>query len=171
VTTSADRLVSAVLRKVKQSGLLESGVLKATVSAVNPGGTVTVTRGADTYPKVRLLSGYSTPKVGDAVQIMRTVGGWVCVGKVRTSSGPKIQMDQTSCPSGGGTAWTETVVTFPVPFTAVPKVFLTVASGINTAGAHISLATNGTSTTGFTARCLRDTAAATFIDWVAHATD
>lgn len=77
--TPADRLVNAVIKKVKDSGLLWSGVLMGTVSAVNTDGTVTVTRGSDTYPSVRLLASVA-PSVGDSVEIMRTMGGWVCLG-------------------------------------------------------------------------------------------
>lgn len=81
-----DRVIGAAVDSVKKSGLVEAGVLMATVSVVNSDGTVTVTRGADTYPKVRLLSGYRDPTVSDIVEILKTAGGWVCVGKLRTTN-------------------------------------------------------------------------------------
>lgn len=77
-----DRLIDAVLRKVQASGMLEAGALMATVSAVGTDGTVTVTRVGDTYPKVRRLASYTAPAVGDRVEILRTAGGWVCLGKL-----------------------------------------------------------------------------------------
>lgn len=84
-SSAADRLVNAVLKKVKDSGLLYSGTFMATVSAVGSNGTLTVTRGADTFPDVRLLSGYAHPMVGDTVEIMRTASGWVCLGVLQTA--------------------------------------------------------------------------------------
>ncbi|NED36686.1 hypothetical protein [Streptomyces sp. SID8499] len=83
--TPADRLVNAVIKKVKDSGLLWSGVLMGTVSAVGTNGTITVTRGTDTYPSVRLLASVA-PSVGDSVEIMRTLGGWVCLGVVQSAT-------------------------------------------------------------------------------------
>ncbi|MCR8576460.1 hypothetical protein [Streptomyces sp. Isolate_219] len=81
-----DRVIGAAVDSVKKSGVLEAGALMATVSVVNSDGTVTVTRGDDTYPKVRLLSGYRDPAAGDTVQILKTTGGWVCVGELRTTN-------------------------------------------------------------------------------------
>lgn len=83
--TPADRLVNAVIKKVKDSGLLWSGVLMGTVSAVGADGTITVARGADTYPSVRLLASVA-PSVGAYVEIMRTLGGWVCLGVVQSAT-------------------------------------------------------------------------------------
>ncbi|MFF7408696.1 hypothetical protein [Streptomyces lydicus] len=77
---AVDTLINATLDAVRKSGMLEAGALMATVSAVNSDGTATVTRGTDTYPKVRLLTGYNVPTVGDRVEILKTSGGWVCVG-------------------------------------------------------------------------------------------
>lgn len=76
-----DFVVNAALEGVKKSGLVESGALLATVASVPGGGVVSVNRGADSYPKVRLLSGYSAV-VGDLVLILKTNGGWVCLGKL-----------------------------------------------------------------------------------------
>ncbi|MFF4952278.1 hypothetical protein [Streptomyces chattanoogensis] len=84
MATAADRLLDAVIKKVKDSGLLYSGILMGTVSAVGSDGTITVIRGTDTYPSVRLLSGYTSPAVNDTVEIMRTLGGWICLGALQT---------------------------------------------------------------------------------------
>lgn len=86
MSAPVDRLLDAVLKRVKDSGLLWSGTVMGTVSAVGTDGTVTVTRGSDTYPKVRLLSGYTSPAVSDTVEIMRTLGGWVCMGAIQTTN-------------------------------------------------------------------------------------
>ncbi|MFJ9961083.1 gp53-like domain-containing protein [Streptomyces avermitilis] len=167
MTTNADRLVTAILAKVRQSGLLESGLLRATVSAVNSGGTLTATRGSDTYPKVRLVGVLNRPAVGDTVQIMRTLGGWVCVGRVETSSAPRIQRGQTSVPTTTANAWATAAVTFPVPFANTPTVVATASSGIATAGANLSVAVFNESTTGCTLNVNRGTANATFVNWIA----
>lgn len=76
-----DQVVNAAVEGVKKSGLMESGALLGIVSTSPTGGTVSVTRGADSYPKVRLLSGYAAV-VGDLVLILKTNGGWVCLGKL-----------------------------------------------------------------------------------------
>lgn len=76
-----DHVVNAALEGVKKSGLVESGALLATVTSVPGGGVVSVSRAGDVYPKVRLLSGYSAAN-GDLVLILRTNGGWVCLGKL-----------------------------------------------------------------------------------------
>ena len=86
MSKTADKLVSAVIAKIKNSGLLESGTFMATVTAVNFNGTITVSRGSDTFPDVRLLSGFVSPKVGDRVEIMRTLGGWVCLGMIQSTT-------------------------------------------------------------------------------------
>ena len=104
--TPADRLVNAVIKKVKDSGLLWSGVLMGTVSAVGADGTITVTRGTDTYPSVRVLRGAGALTVGDTVQIMRTLGGWVALGGFSTST---HDTGWTNLPLGSGiTAYTGT---------------------------------------------------------------
>lgn len=79
-----DTIIQASVDTVRRTGVAESGVLMANVSAVGTDGTVTVTRGADTYPLVRILSGYTNPAVGDVVEILRTSGGWVCLGSLLT---------------------------------------------------------------------------------------
>ncbi|MFE9335280.1 hypothetical protein [Streptomyces sp. NPDC007063] len=77
-----DAIISAVVSRIKAEGLLEQSVFMGTVSAVTSGGTVTVTRAGDTYPRVRRLASYTSPSVGDRVEIMRTAGGWICLGKL-----------------------------------------------------------------------------------------
>ncbi|MFD5308177.1 hypothetical protein [Streptomyces ardesiacus] len=85
MTTQFDRIVTAVLRAVRTSGLLEANTLSAVVSVVNSDGTVDVTRNDSTYPRVRRLSGYSSPSVGQRVIIQKTSAGWVCLGSYLTS--------------------------------------------------------------------------------------
>ena len=54
------------------------------VSAIGSDGTITVTVADSTYPAVRLLG--CAPAVGDLVTILRTAGGWVCVGAQAAST-------------------------------------------------------------------------------------
>lgn len=79
-----DTIIQASVDGVKRAGVAQAGALMANVSAVGTDGTVTVTRGTDTYPLVRILSGYINPVVGDAVEILHTAGGWVCLGALLT---------------------------------------------------------------------------------------
>lgn len=77
-----DLIVKEAIEGVKKSGALEAGALLATVSGWGPvGGTIAVTRGPDTYPQVRYLTNYA-PSGGDLVLILKTNGGWVCLGKL-----------------------------------------------------------------------------------------
>ncbi|AKY02167.1 hypothetical protein PBI_NESBITT_19 [Streptomyces phage Nesbitt] len=85
MATSIDRLISAVIRAVRTSGVLEENTLSGTVSVVNTDGTVDVTRNGSTYPRVRRLSGYTAPAVGHTVTIHKTSAGWVCLGAYLTS--------------------------------------------------------------------------------------
>lgn len=82
--TVADIVLGAAVRRVKDSGVLEGQALMATVSTVNGDGTVDVARGDSAFPRVRCLSGYPSPAVGDTVEILRTAGGWVCLGVLVT---------------------------------------------------------------------------------------
>lgn len=78
-----DTILNAAVDAVKRSGLLESIARMGTVSALHgSNGTVDVTRPDGTYLGVRVLSSYPSPAVGDRVIVIRTMGGWVCVGKV-----------------------------------------------------------------------------------------
>lgn len=77
-----DSIIAAVLDAVQKSGILTSNTLMATVTVVNSNGTVQVERAGDTYPKVRRLASYSAPAVGDVVEIMKTNGGWICLGEL-----------------------------------------------------------------------------------------
>ncbi|MFE1763099.1 hypothetical protein ACFW81_02585 [Streptomyces angustmyceticus] len=79
-----DSLLGASVDAVKRSGAIENSALMATVAMVNTDGTVDVSRAGDTYPSVRLLTGYLMPTVGDSVEIIKTAGGWVCVGRLQT---------------------------------------------------------------------------------------
>ncbi|MEU3686979.1 hypothetical protein [Streptomyces narbonensis] len=79
-----DLVVNAAVENVKKSGVIESGTLLGTLTSIGAGGTLQVERGSDVYPRVRLLSGYDAPAVGDLVQILKTSGGWVCLGRLMT---------------------------------------------------------------------------------------
>lgn len=83
---SVDVVLNAAVDAVRQSGALEGNALLATVGSVAADGTVSVTRGPDTIPKVRILSGYPAPAVGDLVHLLRGAGGWVCLGALATST-------------------------------------------------------------------------------------
>lgn len=85
MTTQLDRIITAVIRAVRTSGLLEENTLSGTVAVVNTDGTVDVTRNDSTYPRVRRLSGYASPSVGQRVVIQKTAAGWVCLGAYLTS--------------------------------------------------------------------------------------
>lgn len=81
-----DAILGASVDAVKRSGAIEGGALMATVSVVNTDGTVDVTRAGDVYPSVRVLSGYPAPLVGDAIEMLRSVGGWVCLGAFQSTT-------------------------------------------------------------------------------------
>ena len=80
-----DSILGASVDAVKRSGAIENSALMATVSVVNSGGTVDVTRAGDTFPSCRRAASYTSPAVGDLVLILRAAGGWVCLCKLATS--------------------------------------------------------------------------------------
>ena len=167
MTTAADRLMNAVIKKVKDSGLLWSGVLMGTVSSVATDGTATITRDSNTYPDVRLLDGYA-PSVGDTVEFMRTLGGWICLGPLRTSSRPLIQRGTAVTPgSGTSVSWTQVAVTFPQPFPSTPTVVATPVSAASAGSTELNWAVNDVTTTGFLMRSRRTTDNPTTFGWVA----
>lgn len=84
--SAVDTLMTAVAASVADSGLLDSRARVATVSAVATDGTITVAVADGTIPRVRLLSGYASPTVGDLVVILSTVAGWVCLGATQTTT-------------------------------------------------------------------------------------
>jgi hypothetical protein len=96
---AVDKLLGAAVQSVKTSGLLESMARMGVVSAVNSDGTVDVSRSGDVFPSVRLLTGYASPTVGDSVQMVKTMGGWVCVGAYQTAT-PSPQWVSASLVSG-----------------------------------------------------------------------
>lgn len=162
-----DALIGASVAAVKKSGVIEGSALMATVSAVGTDGTVTATRGTDSYPKVRVLSGYQAPQAGDLVELLRAAGGWVCIGKLMTSNAPRIQSGQVSVAIPLANKWYTAPVTFPKSFASTPIITATAASGIATDGANLSVAILGESATGFTVNVNRGTAATTFVNWIA----
>lgn len=161
MTTAADRLVNAVIRKVQESGVLWSGVQMATVSAVGTDGTITVTRDSDTFPRVRLLGSYA-PLVGDRVEIMRTLGGWVCLGPLQAATSSVVDMRAgtvTITPSAANTP-TFANVTYPAlrgnafyaqvtPITTVPgtSVLGVGATNVSSTGMRVYLTRANTTET------------------------
>lgn len=164
-----DRILTASVDAVKRSGALESGALMATVSAVNSNGTVDLTRADDEYPSVRVLSGYLRPAAGDSVEMLRSAGGWVCIGKLRTNNSPLMQRGTATTPSSGGTTgtWTAVAVTFPLSFASAPTIIATPISSVTAGTTEINWTVTGASTTGFELRCRRTTDNATTFGWVA----
>ncbi|MEU9560347.1 H-type lectin domain-containing protein [Streptomyces fumanus] len=164
-----DSLLSASVDAVKKSGALENGALMATVTAVNSDGTVDCSRAEDDYPSVRVLSGYPSPAVGDRVELLRSAGGWVCVGKLMTSNAPRIQRGEATTPASGGTAgtWTEVTVTFPQPFAAKPTVTATPISAVSAGSTEINWSVASVSTTSFDLRCRRTTDSVTTFGYIA----
>jgi hypothetical protein len=164
-----DRVLNASVDAVAKSGLLEGNALMATVSVVNLDGTLTVTRADDTYESVRVLSGYLKPTVGDTVELLRSAGGWVCVGKLMTTSTPRIQAGTVVTPtwSGATMEWTEATVTFPKVFANTPVVVATLFSGLTSTTIEIDYSVNALTTTGFVMRSRRSTSSATTFTWLA----
>lgn len=158
-----DRVIGAAIDGVKKSGVIEASALMATVSVVNADGTLTVTRGADTYPKVRCLSGYLGATVGDLVEILKTSGGWVAIGRLRTSNAPRVQRGTATTPATTGTpaSWGTVTITFPKPFANVPIVVATAAEAIASGNTDVAIAVSNTTTTSFILRSRRNTAGAT----------
>ncbi|MFE3409445.1 hypothetical protein ACFXMT_14245 [Streptomyces mirabilis] len=81
-----DALLSASVKAVQASGALEGTALMATVSAVNSDGTVNATRAGDSFPKVRMLRGAGAVAVADTVEILKTAGGWICLGSLASQT-------------------------------------------------------------------------------------
>lgn len=166
-----DVILNASVDSVKRSGLMESGAMMGTVTAVADDGTVGVERAGDTYPRVRVLSGYERPTVGDRVELLRSAGGWVAVGKVMTHSAPLIQSGTVQTPAwpSGTLAWTETQVTFPVPFASTPNVVAVLHTGATLTNFECIWAINNPSPTGFLMRSRRNTSGVTGFQWIATA--
>jgi hypothetical protein len=166
---AVDKLLGAAVQSVKTSGLLESMARMGVVSAVNSDGTVDVSRAEDTFPSVRLLSGYLSPSVGDTVQMLKTMGGWVCVGRLEASSAPKMQSGTVTTGTGADSTWITVDVTFPRAFASTPRVVMTPNSAIAAASTDITWAISSPSTTGFTARCKRNnsSSSSTSFGWIA----
>lgn len=163
-----DKIILSAVEGVKKSGTIEAGTLMGTVTAVASNGTLTVERAPDVYPKVRILSGYIKPTIGDLVEILKTTGGWVCIGSLRTSGAPLIQSGAaTVAMNSAVNAWVEEPVTFPVPFATTPRVVVTPSSTISGSG-DIAAITRSETATGFVMRVRRTTEAASAgITWIA----
>jgi hypothetical protein len=163
-----DKLLNASVDAVKKSGALETNALMATVSVVNTNGTVDVTRAGDTFPSVRVLSGYMVPTVGDSVELLRSAGGWVCVGKLMTSSAPRFQTGSLSLTSATADSWSSYVtVTFPTPFASTPVVMVTCQSGGPTGTSELEFKLTAVSTTSFQVSQRRGTTSTTTVGWFA----
>ncbi|MFI7009962.1 hypothetical protein [Streptomyces sp. NPDC050145] len=164
--TSVDRLIEAVLQQVRGSGMLEAGAMMGVVTAVGSDGTATVSRGSDIFPRVRLLAG-DVPAVGDRVELLRTAGGWVCLGALRRNSAPRVQSGTSSTPGGTANAWSTVNVTFPTPFPTTPTVVATPRFSTTTATTYMLAVVYNESPTGFQLKVWRTTTAGTDCNWVA----
>ncbi len=89
-----DVLVDSAVGAVASSGLIDEVARMGTVAVVNPGGTIEVDVEDGEIPSVRMLSTHYSPAAGDLVEIMRTSGGWVCLGRISTGipSGAVVDM-------------------------------------------------------------------------------
>lgn len=161
-----DVLNDSAVEAVKKSGLAVETARMATVTALGTAGTINVQAGADTFERVRILSGYLSPTVGDVVEIMNTAGGWVCIGKIMGSSAPRIQSGVAIIPSGT-VGWRGVRVNFDKAFATTPRVVVTPTYSGSTADTEIETATNNTSTTGFDCRNRRSTTSETTVHWIA----
>lgn len=162
-----DKILASAVDSVRKSGVIESGTLMGTVDAVGSDGTLSVSRGPDTYPRVRLLSGYA-PAAGDLVEILRTAGGWVCIGKLMGSAAPQKQSGFAATSAAGATnSWSQVTVTFPVPFDSTPVVVVSPRYAGTTTSQFFVLATIDESPTGFTLKAYRTNNAGTSASWIA----
>lgn len=164
-----DVILDAAVDTVKKSGVLDAGALMGTVSAVGADGTLTVTRGADTYPRVRVVGSLVMPAVADIVEIFSTAGGWICVGALRSNSAPRIQSGTAQTPASAtdGT-WQAVTVTFPVAFAATPTVTATAVSGVGAGTTELNWSVNSVSATDFQLRCRRTgPSSVTTLSWIA----
>lgn len=160
-----DILNASAVDAVKKSGLAVETARMATVTALNTDGTLNAQAGPDSFPRVRMLSAYLNPAVGDVVEIMNTSGGWVCLGKLAASPAPRIQSGKVSTPAPGqGGGVTSATVTFPRPFASPPRIVLT---GESTVPQNFSIAVQGPATAGFVAQCYRSTNSSTTFHWIA----
>lgn len=168
-----DDIIDATIRRVRASGMLTDNVLMGTVSTVGTDGTITVVRpgvsGDDTYPKVRLLDRNPPPAVGDRVEIANTNGGWVSLGRLQTSSAPRVQRGLVTTPIGSTANYVLTYVSFPVAFVGTPTVCATPVSGVTATSTTFNWAVNEISPTGFRLRTYRSNqnSFATDYSWIA----
>ena len=163
-----DALLNASVDAVRKSGMLEANAMMGTVSAVNTDGTVDVDRAGDLYASVRVLSGYMQPAVGDRVELLRSAGGWVCIGKLMQSSAPVIQSG-TFTQAGAGGQWTNNMtVNFPKPFATAPVVVaMPNAGGSATTSGVMSWQCTSVTTTSFLFRHWRDNTSTATFGWIA----
>lgn len=164
-----DVLVDAAIDAVRDSGVAEANARMATVSVVNSDGTVDVEVPGGSFPGVRLLGMIYSPNVGDLVEILRTSGGWVCLGRLRNGWQPTIQSGRVTTPSSGSSpwAWTTATVTFDKPFASTPQVVATPSSAVTSTSTETFWSVSGESPTGFTMRCRRTSNNATTFNWIA----
>lgn len=172
MATQLDKLITAVIRAIRSSGVLEENSRSATVASVNADGTLQVTRGDSTYPRVRRMSGHLAPSVGDQVTIHKTAGGWVCLGKLESSGAPMIQSGTfTQAAAATAGQWTDNVtVTFPQAFGSAPRVVVTPSGGGPGSGTTNDLQwqTTTVTSTSFQFRHLRgNTGQTATFSWIA----
>ncbi|MBA9050789.1 MULTISPECIES: hypothetical protein [Streptomyces] len=167
---AVDRLLDAAVLAVKNSGLIESVSRMATVTAVNGDGTIDVQRNGDTFPSVRLLMSHLSPLVGDTVQILKSRGGYVCIGIIASTpplgSVLDIRTGRTRILVPATNTTYSQAVTFPKLRGSNVSIQATVISTVPGSDV-LGLTVASASTSGFTAYLRRTSATDTDIYWTA----
>lgn len=124
-------LAAALRRQARRTGERAPSVRGsdwrlATVTTVNADGTVV----ADSVTARRLQS-YQAPAVGDVIVISQSSSGnWLAEGRpAATGVGPVMQNGAVAISFTSLDTYSGTTVTFPVAFTATPRVFVNIDSG------------------------------------------
>ena len=163
-----DAILNAAADKAKSSRMVEESIRMGSVSAVATDGTITVTAAGSTFPKVRLLASTQVPVVGDSVEIANTLGGWVCLGVLRTSKAPRVQSGSLTMTSTTANEWSAYVtVTFPIAFASAPIVVAMAQSGGPTVSAEMELKCTGVTSTSFQISQRRGSTSPGVVGWIA----
>ncbi|WP_109000760.1 H-type lectin domain-containing protein [Streptomyces rishiriensis] len=130
----------------------------ATVATVNSDGTIVTSDGVI----ARRLQSYQAPAVNDVIKISQSSSGnWLAEGRTAaTGVGPVMQNGAAAISFTSLDTYSGTTVTFPVAFTAVPRVFVNIDSGGASTARWQARAINVT-TTGFVPFVFSSTAGAT----------
>lgn len=164
--TSVDTLLDEAVAAVERSRVIESRARMATVSSVNGDGTVDVDIPDSTIPDVRMLSTFYAPRIGDRVEILRTAGGWVCLGALN-SGAPVAQRGSATANTSGTNNWVSQTVSFPAEFAAPPAVMVTPVAVTQDGAYAVDVAANNITTSGFILRARRTSSHNLTCHWVA----